>query len=94
MAAPMEVIEASFNGTLRTILWLVLAWMALRWFLQYQRNAAARRNAHANAHQNTPPRAKGEVRIENVPPVHCWARNMALVKVTPSAASSTLLVLG
>ncbi|HRH68132.1 MAG TPA: hypothetical protein PLB89_01365 [Flavobacteriales bacterium] len=64
----MEVTEASFNGTLRTILWLVLAWMALRWFLQYQRNAAARRNAHANAHQNTPSRAKGEVRIENVPP--------------------------
>ena len=66
----MAVIEASFNGTLRTILWLVLAWMALRWFLQFQRNAAAKRNGRYDPRQQAaPPRAKGEVRIENIPPV-------------------------
>ncbi len=65
----MEVIEASFNGTFRTILWLVLAWIVLRWFLQYQRNAAARRNMQQDPRQQSAtPRAKGDVRIENVPP--------------------------
>jgi len=64
----MEVIEASFNGTLRTLMWLVLAWLVLRWFLQFQRNAGARRNAQAHQHQRTAQRSKGEVRIENVPP--------------------------
>lgn len=65
----MEVHEASFNGTLRTILWLVLAWIVLRWFLQFQRNAAAKRNAQQRTQQQAgPPRAKGEVRIENIQP--------------------------
>lgn len=65
----MEVIEASVGGTLKTIMWLVLAWLALRWFLQFQRNAAAKRNAQFNPRQQAAPsRVKGEVRIENVPP--------------------------
>lgn len=65
----MEVIEASFNGTLRTIMWLVLAWLVLRWVLRYQRNVAAKRNAqYPPAQQTAAPRTKGEVRIENVPP--------------------------
>lgn len=63
----MEVNEASFNGTLRTIMWLVLAWLVLRWFLQFQRKAAADRKARADPRQQAAPRAKGEVRIENVP---------------------------
>ncbi len=56
----MNVVEASFNGTLRTILLLVLAWMVLRMILRYQRAKdppPARRT-------NEPQRPAGEVRIE------------------------------
>lgn len=56
----MNVVEASFNGTLRTILILVIAWMVLRMFLRYQRaqNPPAGRSTHE------PQRPRGEVRIE------------------------------
>lgn len=57
---PMNVVEASFNGTLRTILVLVIAWWVLRLIVRYQR-----------AHQappphttHTPQRPQGDVRIE------------------------------
>jgi hypothetical protein len=50
----MSVIEASFNGTLRTILILVLIWMVLRWVLRCSRRAKPdhrRRTNDHNAHR-------------------------------------------
>jgi len=62
----MSVIEASFNGTLRTIGLLVIAWWVLRWFLRMQRTQAAR-GSFGKPPQQTPndlQRPKGEVRVE------------------------------
>ena len=62
----MSVIEASFNGTLRTIGLLVIAWWVLRLFLRMQRTQAAR-GSFGKPPQQTPndlQRPKGEVRVE------------------------------
>lgn len=56
----MTVAEASFNGTLRTILVLVVLWWVLRMFLRYQ-NARKAPPVHRT---NEPQRPPGEVRIE------------------------------
>lgn len=56
----MIVAEASFNGTLRTILVLVILWWVLRMFLRYQ-NA---RKAPPARRTNESQRPAGEVRIE------------------------------
>lgn len=56
----MHVVEASFNGTLRTILVLVIAWWLLRLFLRYQRTQGPP-SVHRS---NEPQRPPGEVRIE------------------------------
>jgi hypothetical protein len=60
----MSVIEASFSGTFRTIVILVVIWLVLRWFLRLQRAKGP------SVHRGPvgPERPKGEVRIENVPP--------------------------
>ncbi len=66
----MTVIEASFNGTLRTIGLLVIAWWLLRWYLRFQRtrtNGAAG-GPSVHAHRTGPQRPPGDVRIEPVPP--------------------------
>jgi len=60
---PMIVHEASFNGTLRTISLLLVAWFMLRWFVKLQ-NARAARNAGHAVPRDIPQRPKGEVRIE------------------------------
>jgi hypothetical protein len=52
----METLEASLNGTLRTILVLVVLWWLLRMFMR-------RRTAHTTTSQG-PTRPKGDVRIE------------------------------
>ena len=57
---PMTVAEASFNGTLRTILVLVIAWWVLRMILRYQTT----RNAPPVHRSHEPQRPAGEVRIE------------------------------
>lgn len=54
----MEVLEASLNGTLRTILVLVALWWLLRMILRYQ-------NARTAGNTNGPARSKGEVRIDD-----------------------------
>jgi hypothetical protein len=57
---PMTVAEASFNGTLRTIFVLVIAWWVLRMILRHQ----ATRNAPPVHRTHEPQRPAGEVRIE------------------------------
>ena len=57
---PMNVAEASLNGTLRTILVLVVVWWVLRLVLRYQNS----RNAPPAQRTNEPQRPQGEVRIE------------------------------
>ena len=64
----MTVIEASFNGTFRMILLLVLAWVVLRWFLRRQGATARGNRANTTTAPPGPLRPKGDVRIENVPP--------------------------
>ncbi|MCB0767978.1 MAG: hypothetical protein KDB95_12285 [Flavobacteriales bacterium] len=56
----MNVAEASLNGTLRTILVLVVVWWVLRLVLRYQNS----RNAPPAQRTNEPQRPQGEVRIE------------------------------
>lgn len=56
----MTVLEASFTGTLRTILILVALWWLLRMLLRYQQQ----RRTPPMHHSNEPPRPQGEVRIE------------------------------
>lgn len=56
----MNVVEASFNGTFRTILILVIAWMVLRMFLRHQRA----QNPPRTQRTREPQRPAGEVRIE------------------------------
>lgn len=56
----MTVAEASFNGTLRTILVLVIVWWVLRMIIRYQ-NARKAPPVHRT---NEPQRPAGEVRIE------------------------------
>ncbi len=56
----MTVAEASFNGTFRTILILVILWMVLRMFLRAQQ---AKRQPPVHR-TNEPQRPPGEVRIE------------------------------
>jgi hypothetical protein len=56
----MNVVEASFSGTFKTILILVIAWMVLRMFLRYQRA----QQAPPARRTNEPQRPPGEVRIE------------------------------
>lgn len=51
----MEPIEASFQGTVRIILVLLVVWMVLRWF--------ARRNQAAPKPPKRPP---GDVRVEQM----------------------------
>lgn len=55
----MEVLEASLNGTLRTILVLVIVWWVLRMVLRYQRSRGT-----GPARGGAPQRPKGDVRIE------------------------------
>lgn len=56
----MTVAEASLNGTFKTLLILVVAWLVLRMFLRYQRAQQA-----PPVHRtNEPQRPAGEVRIE------------------------------
>lgn len=52
--------EASFNGTVRTILVLVALWLLVRWWMRKQQ--PARGSAPADG------RKRGDVRIENIPP--------------------------
>ncbi len=52
------MVEASVNGTLRTILVLMILWLVLRMFLRSQQASRA-----ANA--QGPQRKKGEVHIED-----------------------------
>ncbi|MBX2972230.1 MAG: hypothetical protein KF797_03940 [Flavobacteriales bacterium] len=59
----MTVAEASFNGTFRTILVLVVAWMVLRMILRYQ----SARKVPPVHRTNEPQRPAGEVRIERPP---------------------------
>lgn len=54
----MQVLEASLNGTLRTILVLVAVWWLLRMVLRYQ-------NARTMGNTNGPTRPKGDVRIDD-----------------------------
>ncbi|MEZ4791335.1 MAG: hypothetical protein R2811_15170 [Flavobacteriales bacterium] len=56
----MNVAEASLNGTLRTILVLVVVWWVLRLVLRYQNS----RNTPPAQRTNEPQRPQGEVRIE------------------------------
>jgi hypothetical protein len=53
--------EASFNGTVRTILVLVALWLVVRWWMRRSANGASRQ-APRDA------RKPGDVRIENTPP--------------------------
>ncbi len=55
----MNLLEASFNGTFRTILVLLLLWWLLRMFMRAQAQKAAQRPA-------APQRPRGDVRIEPV----------------------------
>jgi hypothetical protein len=55
----MTVLEASFTGTLRTILVLVALWWLLRMLLRYQQQRTP--PVHRNQER---PRPAGEVRIE------------------------------
>ena len=58
----MSVLEASFTGTFRIILILLVVWWVLRFFVRMQQPKKG------DAQQSTgPQRPKGEVRIENVP---------------------------
>lgn len=68
----MSAIEASFNGTLRTIGLLVIAWWLLRWYLRSQRSRTVGPNGgpSVHGHRNGPQRPPGDVRIEPVPPNH------------------------
>ncbi len=56
----MTLLEASFAGTLRTILVLVALWWVLRMLLRYQQQ----RRIPPVHHSSGPQRPKGEVRIE------------------------------
>ena len=60
-SAMMEV-EASFNGTLRTILILLIIWWVLRSLLRSGRNGARKRMNWTTGTD----RRKGEVRIERL----------------------------
>ncbi len=51
--------EASFNGTVRTILVLVAIWLVARWWMRRQQATAYGRPADG--------RKPGDVRIENIP---------------------------
>lgn len=62
----MTLIEASFNGTLRTILVLVVAWWVLRLIVRYQRA----HQAPPTHTTNTPQRPRGDVRIERTDERH------------------------
>jgi hypothetical protein len=53
----------SANGTLRTILILLIVWQLLRLWMRVQ---AARRDTHRKQGPAGPPRPKGDVRIERV----------------------------
>jgi hypothetical protein len=58
----MTVLEASFTGTLRIILILLVIWWVLRFILRMQQPKKG--GAHRTDDTQRP---KGEVRIENVP---------------------------
>lgn len=57
----MDTVEASFNGTLRTILVLVVLWWLLRLALRQQ----GRRSEQPGHMTNEPVRPRGEVRVED-----------------------------
>lgn len=58
----MSPLEASFTGTFRIILILLVVWWVLRFFVRMQQPKKG------STQQSTgPQRPKGEVRIENVP---------------------------
>ncbi|MBK9417126.1 MAG: hypothetical protein IPN62_07450 [Flavobacteriales bacterium] len=59
----MYAIEASFSGTFRTIIILVVIWMVLRWFMRKHGSGHA-----MDTGSSAPDRRRGDVRIENVPP--------------------------
>ncbi|MEO8588625.1 MAG: hypothetical protein ABI432_04590 [Flavobacteriales bacterium] len=52
------MVEASVNGTLRTILVLMILWLVLRMFLRSQQ-------ARGVGRSQDPPRRPGDVRIED-----------------------------
>jgi hypothetical protein len=56
----MTVLEASFTGTLRTILVLAALWWLLRMLLRHQQQ----RRTPPVHHTNGPQRPQGDVRIE------------------------------
>jgi hypothetical protein len=56
----MTVTEASLNGTVRTILTLVVVWWVLRLVLRYMNG----RNTPPAQRTNEPQRPQGDVRIE------------------------------
>ncbi len=59
----MMELEASFNGTLRTILILLIIWWVLRLILRSGRKSGGKINARWTDDPNRP---KGEVRIERL----------------------------
>ena len=60
------MIEASLNGTFRTILVLLIVWWLLRFFLRMSAQRQAHRHGTGGGAQRTNevPRAPGEVRVE------------------------------
>ena len=62
----MTMIEASLNGTFRTILVLLIVWWSLRYFLRMSAQRQAHRHKPGDGAQRTneAPRAPGEVRVE------------------------------
>jgi hypothetical protein len=62
----MTMIEASLNGTFRTILVLLIVWWLLRFFLRMSAQRQVHRPAPGGGAQRTNevPRAPGEVRVE------------------------------
>ena len=63
--APMYLLSA--NGTLRTILILLVAWQVLRLWMRVQQ---AKHAAHGPQRPGEPARPKGDVRIERIGEVH------------------------
>ena len=62
----MTMIEASFSGTFRTVLVLLIVWWLLRFFLRLGAQRQAQRGGPGDSVRRThgSPRAPGEVRVE------------------------------